>query len=784
MSQPLFLFVTPVEIICVILEYLPVRDLLRCTVSKRLNKIIADSSSLQFSIELAKYRMRPPSASTSEMPYTARLHLLRSREQGWRTLIPKARHILQLAHSGAVYEFSGGVYGNGKENDQRSTTSITLYDLPILESGTQNHRTFSLDGLDTVDFTMDPSQDLLVLVTLAPRCSDYIYNLHLRSMGTNDIHPLAAASILNCMRRPEHIGWIDGAVRVQISGPLVGFLIKEVINSVGGHLEVYNWRNGGPPCVIQHASGIDDFIFLSQQRLLLVRPNGMFEVYSFSDPGISYNIPILEACYAFPALSDQYSYWYICLSSNPSPGYNPAAGNHGHNKIYYPSPEERLHACCIYVFQPVQTTVHTVFSFVFFFQTATFLDPPKEWMKDPMTMNTGPTTPAVYSPNTEDTTPSDLGADSSSLASSPLASPTPPPLSADPDETFGLSSLPMAQLPTEPSPQQSTLFHSPALPIVRPVSPLQNPHVRGLVYHVPWELWGPKYTRWFRECLSKDWQHSVYGLRTVECITDKDAVDGTHNGPDGGIGEVDDGQSDTDEDGDTNMDSPNSNIDPQTPSVNPGKSSPEMQIPGAEFSGTMSARSMNSPDSVSTPASAASAASSSSSVSSRLRRPVLKHLRLRDFNPYNVDWALDHWKREVGDRGGGDKPSAWHDYWESYDSQGSHGKSPVRDGDGYSTKRLRRIVTEPSTVDVRGVFNTDIESYLPYVEVVTEKEYDTTEVMMDDCRLLLLKVRDHLPVCSVVLRYFVERSKREIEIHEFTQHVMLDNLDNNDIGNH
>ncbi|THU80925.1 hypothetical protein K435DRAFT_972563 [Dendrothele bispora CBS 962.96] len=726
--------------------------------------------------------MRPPQASTSEMSYTARLHLLKSREQAWRTLVPINRHRLQLAHSGAVYEFSGGVYGNGKENDQRSTISITLYDLPILESGIQNHQTFSLEGLDTVDFTMDPSQDLLVLVTLAPRCSDYIYNLHLRSMGTNDIHPSAAASIFNCMRRPEHIGWIDGAVRVQISGPLVGFLIKEVINSVGGHFEglvenfstgfryadnlltnalVYNWKHGGPPCVIRHASGIDDFIFLSQRRVLLVRPNGMFEVYSFSDPGISYNIPILEACYAFPALSEQYSYWYICLSSNPSPGYNPGAGNHGHNKIYYPSPEERLHACCIYVFQPIQTTVHTVFSFVFFFQTATFLNPPKEWMKDTMVMNTGPTTPAVYSPSTEDTT--DLRTDSSSRASSPLASPTPPPLSADPDETFGLSSLPMAQLPTEPSPEQSTLFHSPALPIVRPVSPLQNPHVHGPVYHVPWEVWGPKNTRWFRECLSKDWQHSVYGLRTVECITDKDAVDGTHNGPDGGIGEVDDGESDTDEDGDTNMGSPNSNIDSQTPSVNQGKSSSsEMQVPSAEVSGTMSARSMNSPGSVSTPASASSAASPSSSVSSRSRRPVLKHLRLRDFNPYNVDWALDHWKREVGDRGGGDKPSTWHDYSEFYDSQRSHGKNPVRDGDGYSTKRLRRIVTEPSTVDVRGVFNTNIESSLRYVEVVTEKEYDTTEVMMDDCRLLLLK-----------------RSKREIEIHELAQHVILDNLDGN-----
>ncbi|THU87818.1 hypothetical protein K435DRAFT_842398 [Dendrothele bispora CBS 962.96] len=141
----------------------------------------------------------------------------------------------------------------------------------------------------------------------------------------------------------------------------------------------------------------------------------------------------------------------------------------------------------------------------------------------------------------------------------------------------------------------------------------------------------PALSEQYSYCLSHT--HSVYGLRTVECITDKDAVDGTHNGPDESIGEVDDGESDTDEDGDTNM----------------------------------------------------------------------------------------------GDRGGGDKPSTWHDYSESYDSQRSHSKNPVRDGDGYSTKRLRRIVTEPSTVDICGVFDADIESSRRYVEVVTEKEYDTTE---------------------------------------------------------
>jgi hypothetical protein len=56
-----------------------------------------------------------------------------------------------------------------KENDRRNTISITLYDLPSSESGKQEDWTHSMDGMDIVNFMMDPSQDLLVLVALAPQ---------------------------------------------------------------------------------------------------------------------------------------------------------------------------------------------------------------------------------------------------------------------------------------------------------------------------------------------------------------------------------------------------------------------------------------------------------------------------------------------------------------------------------------------------------------------------------------------------------------------------------------
>jgi hypothetical protein len=88
-----------------------------------------------------------------------------------------------------------------------------------------------------------------------------------------------------------------------------------------------------------------------------------------------------------------------------------------------------------------------------------------------------------------------------------------------------------------------------------------------------------------------------------------------------------------------------------------------------------------------------------------------RYLRLRDYNPYSVMQTLEEENavKENGKRKG-----------------------------GWGTPR---VVVEPSKTDVKGVFKEDITSWLPYVEVVSEQTFEVTDVMMDDCRLLLLRVR-------------------------------------------
>jgi hypothetical protein len=74
-----------------------------------------------------------------------------------------------------VYEFVGGFYGNGREDDRRITASISFLELPSadsarLENGSPDLKMWTHPMFDIViiDFTMDPSQDLLVLIALAP----------------------------------------------------------------------------------------------------------------------------------------------------------------------------------------------------------------------------------------------------------------------------------------------------------------------------------------------------------------------------------------------------------------------------------------------------------------------------------------------------------------------------------------------------------------------------------------------------------------------------------------
>jgi hypothetical protein len=63
----------------------------------------------------------------------------------------------------------------------------------------------------------------------------------------------------------------------------------------------------------------------------------------------------------------------------------------------------------------------------------------------------------------------------------------------------------------------------------------------------------------------------------------------------------------------------------------------------------------------------------------------------------------------------------------------------------------RRLVIDPTLLEPRHVFTEDVWSALPYIEVVSRQRYDYTAVLMDEERILGLRVSVLLPLCYIVV---------------------------------
>lgn len=335
------------------------------------------------------------------------------------------------------------------------------------------------------------------------------------------------------------------------------------------------------------------------------------------------------------------------MSSNPSAGYVPARGegtspipiisgdseNESDNddatpkpqtqrrsasSMYYPRPDERIHACCLYVTNLSEEGNHYVHSFVFFVNISTFLESAKEDELCP---------------------------------SSPLASIWSEYIVTDDEDDA-----------------QETPMTSPSQ-VLQILLPDGDPFTNASPYYktIPWESWGPQNTRWFRERLSTDWQHALYGYRTVDTVPAPQLMPNIYTLP-----------------------------------IN----TPDIQ--GSELANAALAAYINTDaDEI-----------DEFGEWSRHPGPAHRRIRVRDFNPYSIRRALNE-KEE----------------------------SPSSSPSACSSRR--RIVTEPSVTSSFGVFEYDIISSLPYVEVLSSRlevvdgelrgGYDVTDAMMDDSRVLLLK---------------------------------------------
>ncbi|KAI0064257.1 hypothetical protein BV25DRAFT_1823228 [Artomyces pyxidatus] len=327
--HPSHILKLPIELICLSLSFLDMHDLITCGETCRFfHDLIADSPRLQYIIELGCHQMVPFS-SPPGMSIAARRKLLAEREERWRSIHWKGTHPTRIPGAGSIYEFVGGVYGNGHGHgdDRRVSGSITFYQLP--ETGADykdkaNVPSWTLSGFDLniIDFSIDPTQDLLVLVASAIPGSKCNYQVHLRTLSTNEPHPRAPSPVLDCRRYPgPETADMWTSFRIQILDKYLAVLIKDVFHTNAAFVAIWNWHAGADACcTMPLRMGIDDFCFLSPTEYMIVIPRGYLDVYAFKDPAKHKDdYPTLMRRFGLPRLRSGYYYWYISATANPIP---------------------------------------------------------------------------------------------------------------------------------------------------------------------------------------------------------------------------------------------------------------------------------------------------------------------------------------------------------------------------------------------------------------------------------------------------------------------------------
>ena len=148
------------------------------------------SAFLSYTIDLAYHQLQ--ATQVSSVPYAARKQQLLKTQTRWRRLEWTAMHKVDCPHSAYMYDFVNGIYAIGQNpaNDRRFSENVTFYRLPPYPTTPTSNEdagssttdgssdipdgNFKRDswtyafGMTILDFTMDPEQDLLILLALAP----------------------------------------------------------------------------------------------------------------------------------------------------------------------------------------------------------------------------------------------------------------------------------------------------------------------------------------------------------------------------------------------------------------------------------------------------------------------------------------------------------------------------------------------------------------------------------------------------------------------------------------
>ncbi|KAG1876399.1 hypothetical protein F4604DRAFT_1622086 [Suillus subluteus] len=420
----------PSELLHHTLSFLDSHDLVRVRKTcKTLKEVVDDSEMLQYTIDLGYFQMNPGGSSEEDVPPAMRRERLRLHDAARQHVEFKLKRTLPLPMSGLarVDAFGGGIYGSAGEN------CIHFVRLPpdASDSGDLSHShdwSHPVDTANLANFTFCAAQDLLVVVARSPDLRSHAYEIHLKSLTTNDTHPDAAQPFLKALDKHD----IDhkilntvGCAKVQIIRNYVSMLSWADIANVDAlySIQMWDWKSKkGYQFNLSFPHDISDYSFITEDKFLVFFTSGSMKIYSIDDKS---KLPQCTATISLPSLVDDFSYTDVFISEHPTPSSMFPEFRRSHPSCsFHPSADDGLIAILVWVTRT--NTDHSLY-YRFVVRRSAILE---------------------------------------------------------------LESL-----------------------YVRTYNQI-------LDSILPWSMWGPQHTSWFRVQLNEDWHTSLCGFRTVESINE------------------------------------------------------------------------------------------------------------------------------------------------------------------------------------------------------------------------------------------------------------------------
>ncbi|PPQ72003.1 hypothetical protein CVT26_007963 [Gymnopilus dilepis] len=302
--KPVFLDL-PQEILLKIAVFLDPVSLVRYALAcKKLHDMYQDLLKLRYDIELHINGM--VDKEDSKTPMAQRLSRLYDLRLGWKDLNWKNMKEVDL---GTYFmpnhppEFAAGVVAISSED------SLKVIWLPSAEGNGRmvEHHSRSAH-IPIGDFTIDPTQDLLVLL------NDHIRNdtarVHLRTLSTNEDHPLALHPILT-YKTYEDVFADQRGRRRHVKIRIVNDILALFIDDFWSRLLIWNWRNG----VIIYDSKLElditikNFTLVDHESFLLTANSdigGALLLYTFDSTSLSGVTPVLVARFGLPPIRSSF----------------------------------------------------------------------------------------------------------------------------------------------------------------------------------------------------------------------------------------------------------------------------------------------------------------------------------------------------------------------------------------------------------------------------------------------------------------------------------------------